>query len=78
MDERRTGSLYRGYIEEEILSELRIASKVASLLYTPATRRMLFTRKGQQAAETMTDIITGKTTYRQIFTALGSTVKLFS
>lgn len=58
---------YRAILEETILSELRPARYLGKLLYGPASiRNYVFRRKGQQLAEAVTDVISGKATYRDL------------
>lgn len=65
--------LYCRLLEEEILSELRAAGRLARFLYGhPAPRHLLFRSHGQRLCERVTDIMTGKRRYGDFDLSLGS------
>jgi geranylgeranyl reductase family protein len=65
--EKNVEEAYRAILEETILSELRPALYLGKLLYGPAAiRNYVFRRKGQELAEAVTDVISGKATYREL------------
>ena len=68
MNPEKVRSVYQQLLSSSILPELGPGSYLARLLYNPRLRTWLFRRHGQQLAEAMTDIITGKQTYRGLFT----------
>jgi len=63
------GSLARCYAEalREMLAELRMARRLAWLLYRrPALRGMLFRRHGQRLCDAIVDVIRGRRSYREL------------
>ncbi len=59
--------LYQELITRRVLGELRAARRLAQLLYRwPRLRKTMFRIRGQQFAETMTDIVLGDANYRSV------------
>ena len=68
---------YQSLIEENILSELRIASRLAGFLYSESYLQQLFlSRAGQGFCNTLGAIIRGEARYREILTQPGNYLKL--
>ena len=65
LDVARVQRRYRASLERELLADLRIARKLAWLLYDrPRWCAALLARHGQGMSELMTQIVCGETTYR--------------
>ncbi len=69
---------YREALEERLLGELRIARRLAWVLYEcPRLRAALLTRHGRGMSELMTRIVSGESTYRAAVRRPGNYFKLF-
>jgi geranylgeranyl reductase family protein len=65
--EKSVEEAYRAILETTVLCELRPALYLGKLLHGPASiRNYVFRRKGQELAEAVTDVISGKATYRDL------------
>ena len=65
--EESVGNAYSRALAETILPELRTGRWLARLLYHfPRIRSWSFTRHGQRLCEAVTDVMTGKRTYRDL------------
>jgi len=74
--ERNVEEAYLAILEETILCELRPALYLGKLLYGPAAiRNYVFRRKGQELAEAVTDVISGKATYHELATRVRGYLK---
>ncbi|MFQ5526503.1 MAG: NAD(P)/FAD-dependent oxidoreductase [Thermoanaerobaculia bacterium] len=68
---------YRQLLEREILPELRLARRLAPLLYTyPRLRRFVFRRVGEALCEALTDLFVGTRTYRELLTGMSTYKRL--
>jgi len=66
LEEKNVKEKYHEALKKELLPELRSAAFLAGLIYrNPRFRTWLFRRHGQRLAEIVTDIIAGKSSYRQ-------------
>ena len=66
-DPRRSGASYSRRVAREILPELRVARTLARILYhRPQLARRLFERSGQALCESMTDVVCGERSYREL------------
>lgn len=64
LDLEKAKKLYESKLEEKLIPELRIGVRLAKIFYENKTVRNLFLKKfGQTAAEYMTDIFMGDSTY---------------
>ncbi len=67
LDEGSVRHAYTRSLEETILPELQTGRWLARLLYDfPRTRSWVFSRLGQRLCEAVTDVMTGKRTYRDL------------
>ncbi len=65
----RASARYQTLLERLILPELRIARCLAPLLYEhPRVRRFVFSRLGRPLSEALTDVFTGRRTYKDLVT----------
>lgn len=71
-------TIYQATVDNQILSELRLASRLARLLYFyPRLRAILFRLYGDRLCEVITDLITGQRKYRDILYNPLNYLKLF-
>ena len=69
---------YRAALRREWLGELRVARRLAWLLYDcPRWRARLLSRHGQRLSELITRIVTGETSYAAAVTRPGNYLKFF-
>ncbi|UVT17719.1 MAG: geranylgeranyl reductase family protein [Nitrospira sp.] len=67
LEEESVGSAYTSALADTMLPELRTGHMLARLLYHfPRTRSWAFSRQGQRLCEAVTDVMTGKRTYRDV------------
>jgi len=67
-DEGRVAARYHEALNDNLLSEMRYGGVLAAVFYDwPNVRNWLFRRHGQPLMELITDVMMGKTTYREIF-----------
>jgi len=67
LEEESVRSTYTRTLADTILPELRTGQVLARLLYHfPRTRSWVFSRQGQRLCEAVTDVMTGKRTYRDL------------
>lgn len=67
LEEESVRQAYTRGVAETILPELRAGRVLARLLYDfPRTRSWAFSRQGQRLCEAVTDVMTGKRTYRDL------------
>ena len=67
LEEEAVRNAYTRSLAETILPELRAGRVLARLLYDfPRTKSWAFSRQGQRLCEAVTDVMTGKRTYRDL------------
>lgn len=77
LDRDRVHLLYDEKLQRTILPELRWGRLLSKLMYdVEPARRWLFRRRGQALAEAMTDVMTGRKAFREIFRAPSTYLKL--
>jgi len=78
-DPAATGRAYALGVKREILSELRVSRFLAEVLYRrPRLRNHLLRTYGQASSEALVRIITGRSTYRELFSSPGNYWKLLA
>jgi geranylgeranyl reductase family protein len=66
-DVQRVQSIYRGKLEEKLLADLRVARRLATILYEwPRLRGKLFSRQGQRLSDAFTQIVMGEHRYTDL------------
>lgn len=76
-DAHQAQSIYRCELEKTLLSDLRVARKLARVLYDwPRLRAALLSRHGQRLSEALTKIVMGETRYRDLVRSPRSYLKL--
>lgn len=76
-DPQAAARAYENLLEDELLPELRTASKLARLLYEhPRLRRLAFRRMGQSLCELVGRVFSGEVTYRSLLRRPGNYFKL--
>ncbi|HVU32965.1 MAG TPA: geranylgeranyl reductase family protein [Opitutaceae bacterium] len=76
-DPARAGREYRTALQRELLADLRIARRLAWLLYDrPRWAAALLSRHGQGMSELMTRVVTGECTYRDAVRRPGHYLRL--
>jgi len=67
LEEERVGHLYGTALEQEILPELRLAGRLARLVYDfPRLRELLLRRHGNGLCRALVEVFAGESTYRCI------------
>lgn len=68
LDEPRVCQAYERRLRERILPDLHAGRRLARILYgAPRLRRLVYERLGQQIADTVANVMSGRTTYRAAF-----------